>query len=208
MLACLGQSLGRVRIPMPFAGEQAAFEVYLCEFVIRHVRLRSKPDEKCLGRSGVAAQACMPCTQQDKASTKDRMLVDCLVGRTGRECRDRRVLSPVANRDFGCEQAGFCTECRIAPFIACREYSRTRFRVRLGSVTIFKRASVIGCDLLDEYFPDAPATIGGHCGASLSVDRYNDQFILGCPDSTGTVAHEGTARKYRKFLFTWSAGMG
>ena len=72
---------------------------------------------------------------------------------------------------------------------------------RVGSVSIFKPGPVSGYEILDEYFPSPPATIGGHCGASLSVDKYNDQFILGCPDSTGSVANEGTARVYRKFLF-------
>lgn len=72
---------------------------------------------------------------------------------------------------------------------------------RVGSVTIFKPASLIGYNYLGEYFPSAPATIGGHCGASLSVDPYNSEFILGCPGSTGTFANEGTARVYRQFLF-------
>jgi hypothetical protein len=72
---------------------------------------------------------------------------------------------------------------------------------RVGSVTIFKPASVFGYDNLSEYFPSAPATIGGHCGASLSVDPNSSEFILGCPGSTGTVANEGTARVYRQFLF-------
>jgi hypothetical protein len=72
---------------------------------------------------------------------------------------------------------------------------------RVGSVTIFKPASIIGYNYLGEYFPSAPATIGGHCGASLSVDPYNSEFILGCPGSTGTVANEGTARVYRQFSF-------
>jgi hypothetical protein len=72
---------------------------------------------------------------------------------------------------------------------------------RVGSVTIFKPASIIGYNYLGEYFPSAPATIGGHCGASLSVDPYNSEFILGCPGSTGTFANEGTARVYRQFTF-------
>ena len=72
---------------------------------------------------------------------------------------------------------------------------------RVGSVTIFKPAFIIGYNYLGEYFPGAPATIGGHCGASLSVDSVNSEFILGCPDSTGTVANEGTARVYRQFQF-------
>lgn len=72
---------------------------------------------------------------------------------------------------------------------------------RVGSVTIFKPATIIGYNYLSEYFPSPPATIGGHCGASLSVDVANAQFILGCPDSTGTVAHEGTARVYRRIDF-------
>lgn len=72
---------------------------------------------------------------------------------------------------------------------------------RVGSVTIFKPASLLGYDYLSEYFPSAPATIGGLCGASLSVDPDYGQFIMGCPNSTGTVAHQGTARVYRQFEF-------
>jgi hypothetical protein len=72
---------------------------------------------------------------------------------------------------------------------------------RVGSVTIFEPALVLGYNLLDEYFPGAPATIGGHCGASLAVDQFNDQFIVGCPDSTGTIAQEGNARIFAKTLF-------
>lgn len=73
---------------------------------------------------------------------------------------------------------------------------------RVGSVTIFKPASIIGYDYLSEYFPGAPATIGGHCGASLSVDQKNAQFILGCPDSDDAYyAGAGTARAYRQFTF-------
>jgi hypothetical protein len=73
---------------------------------------------------------------------------------------------------------------------------------RVGSVTIFKPASVIGYDNLAEYFPGAPATIGGHCGASLSVDAANSQFILGCPDSGDPYySGAGTARVYRQFMF-------
>ena len=73
---------------------------------------------------------------------------------------------------------------------------------RVGSVTIFKPAFLIGYNRLSEYFPGPPATIGGHCGASLSVDPYDSsQFILGCPDSDGILAGEGTARVYRQFEF-------
>lgn len=73
---------------------------------------------------------------------------------------------------------------------------------RVGSVTIFKPASIIGYDYLSEYFPGAPATLGGHCGASLSVDAANSQFILGCPDSDDVYyAKAGSARVYRQITF-------
>lgn len=72
---------------------------------------------------------------------------------------------------------------------------------RVGSVTIFKPGFPFGYDLVHEYFPGAPATIGGHCGAALSVDQYADQFVLGCPDSNGTVAQQGNARLFRKTTF-------
>jgi hypothetical protein len=72
---------------------------------------------------------------------------------------------------------------------------------RVGSVTIFKPAQILGWDYLTELFPSAPATVGGLCGASLFVDPDYAQFILGCPNSTGTVAHEGTARVYRQYEF-------
>jgi FG-GAP repeat len=72
---------------------------------------------------------------------------------------------------------------------------------RVGSVTIFKPASLIGYDYLGEYFPGTPPTIGGHCGASLSVDPFDSEFIVGCPGGTGTVSGEGTASVFRKFLF-------
>lgn len=72
---------------------------------------------------------------------------------------------------------------------------------RVGSVTMFKPAQLLGWDYLAEYFPSAPATVGGLCGASLTVDPDYQQFIMGCPNSTGTVAHEGTARVYRQFEF-------
>lgn len=72
---------------------------------------------------------------------------------------------------------------------------------RVGSVTMFKPASLIGWEYLAEYFPSEPATVGGLCGASLMVDPDYRQFIMGCPNSTGTVAHEGTARVYRQFEF-------
>lgn len=69
---------------------------------------------------------------------------------------------------------------------------------RVGSVSIFKPGSTTGYDFVGEYFPAAPATIGGHCGASLSVDRFRDQFAIGCPDSDGSVSQEGNARVMRK----------
>jgi hypothetical protein len=73
---------------------------------------------------------------------------------------------------------------------------------RVGSVTIFKPANILGYDYLSEYFPGAPATIGGHCGAALSVDAANSQFILGCPDSDDPYyTKAGTARVYRRFTF-------
>lgn len=75
---------------------------------------------------------------------------------------------------------------------------------RVGSVTIFKPGSIIGYNYLSEYFPSAPATIGGLCGASLSVDALNSQFIMGCPRSASPYnyfPHEGTARVYRQFDF-------
>jgi hypothetical protein len=73
---------------------------------------------------------------------------------------------------------------------------------RVGSVTIFKPASIIGYDYLSEYFPGAPATVGGHCGASLSVDAANSQFILGCPDSDDIYyTKAGTARVFRQITF-------
>jgi hypothetical protein len=72
---------------------------------------------------------------------------------------------------------------------------------RVGSVTMFKPAPIFGWEYLAEYFPSAPATVGGLCGASLTVDPDYQQFIMGCPNSTGSVAHEGTARVYRQFEF-------
>jgi hypothetical protein len=69
---------------------------------------------------------------------------------------------------------------------------------RVGSVTIFERKFIGGYDYLQEYFPSDPATDGGHCGASLSVDRIHSQFILGCPDSAGLTEHEGSARVYKQ----------
>lgn len=73
---------------------------------------------------------------------------------------------------------------------------------RVGSVTIFKPASIIGYDYLSEYFPGPPATVGGHCGASLSVDAANSQFILGCPDSDDIYyTKAGTARVFRQISF-------
>jgi hypothetical protein len=75
---------------------------------------------------------------------------------------------------------------------------------RVGSVTIFKAASIIGYDNLAEYFPGAPATIGGQCGTALSVDASHAQFIVGCRNSTGTTAGEGTARIFQRFTFLGS----
>jgi len=78
---------------------------------------------------------------------------------------------------------------------------------RTGSVTIFKPAFIIGYDYLAEYYPLAPATIGGHCGASLNVDPLPPGgFILGCPDSDTVYFNgEGTARVYRPFEFLGQA---
>jgi hypothetical protein len=75
---------------------------------------------------------------------------------------------------------------------------------RVGSVTIFAPASLIGYDNLAEYFPGAPATIGGQCGTALSVDAARAQFIVGCRNSTGTLAGEGTARVFQRFTFLGS----
>jgi hypothetical protein len=73
---------------------------------------------------------------------------------------------------------------------------------RVGSVTIFQQGTIFGYNYLAEYFPGTPATIGGHCGASLSVDAANSQFILGCPNSDDVYfAGVGTARVYRQFVF-------
>lgn len=74
---------------------------------------------------------------------------------------------------------------------------------RVGSVTIFKAVTppTIGFSFLGEYFPSDPATIGGRCGAALSLDPVNDQFIMGCPNSTGSVVGEGTARVYQQYEF-------
>jgi hypothetical protein len=72
---------------------------------------------------------------------------------------------------------------------------------RVGSVTIFKPAPFIDYQFLAEYFPQENADIGGHCGASLSVDTYNDQFIVGCPDSSGVFIDDGNARVFKKTLF-------
>jgi len=72
---------------------------------------------------------------------------------------------------------------------------------RVGSVTIFKPAAVFGYDLVNEYFPE-DADIGGHCGASLSVDTYNnDRFIVGCPDSSGVFVDDGKAYVFEKTSF-------
>jgi FG-GAP repeat len=71
---------------------------------------------------------------------------------------------------------------------------------RVGSVAIFEPALLIGYQLLDEYFP-AQADIGGHCGASLMVDSFNDQFIFGCPDSDGVFTDDGEAHVFRETTF-------
>jgi len=68
---------------------------------------------------------------------------------------------------------------------------------RVGSVSIFSRAG----SYIAEYFPEPPATIGGDCGAALSVDAVASGFVLGCPHSDGIVAGEGTARVYRPIQF-------
>ena len=89
-----------------------------------------------------------------------------------------------------------------ANFIYVGATGRDNGAGRVGSVTIFKPASIIGYNYLSEYFPSAPATIGGLCGASLSVDAANSQFIMGCPNSASPYfAHEGTARVYRQIDF-------
>ena len=89
-----------------------------------------------------------------------------------------------------------------ANFIYVGATGRDNGAGRVGSVTIFKPASIIGYNYLSEYFPSAPATIGGHCGASLSVDPYNSEFILGCPNSNDPYyTGVGTARVYRLFQF-------
>lgn len=76
---------------------------------------------------------------------------------------------------------------------------------RVGSVAIFKAGAILGYNYLDEYFPAAPATVGGHCGASLGVDAAHSQFILGCPDSDDAFyAKVGTARIYRRISFLGS----
>jgi hypothetical protein len=73
---------------------------------------------------------------------------------------------------------------------------------RVGSVTIFKPAAVIGYELLNEYFPIEAPDVGGHCGATLSVDPYNnDRFIVGCPDSSDIFIEDGEARVYQKSIF-------
>lgn len=75
---------------------------------------------------------------------------------------------------------------------------------RVGSVTVFQPASGLfaGYVYLNEYFPGDPATIGGRCGASLSVDAINGEFIIGCPNSTdGSTSSVGTARVYKQFEF-------
>lgn len=74
---------------------------------------------------------------------------------------------------------------------------------RVGSVTIFEPRTFpfFGYQLRNEYFPIESPDIGGHCGASLSVDPYNDQFIVGCPDSSNVFVDDGAARVFRKTLF-------
>jgi hypothetical protein len=86
-------------------------------------------------------------------------------------------------------------------FIYVGGTGRDNGAARVGSVTMFKPAPIFGWEYLAEYFPSAPATAGGLCGASLMVDPDYQQFIMGCPNSTGSVAHEGTARVYRQFEF-------
>ena len=71
---------------------------------------------------------------------------------------------------------------------------------RVGSVSIFLRSGAF----VDEYFPGPPATIGGDCGTSLSVDPVLGGFVLGCPHSDGLVTGEGTARVYRPIDFLGS----
>lgn len=71
---------------------------------------------------------------------------------------------------------------------------------RVGSVTIFKPEIIIGYQLVDEYFPVEDFAIGGHCAASLMVDPYNNQFIVGCPDGSHTFVDDGSARVFRKSL--------
>lgn len=74
---------------------------------------------------------------------------------------------------------------------------------RVGSVMIFKTVIFTGYELLDEYFPVESPDIGGHCGATLTIDQYNnDRFIVGCPDSSDIFIEDGEARVYRKrFIF-------
>lgn len=72
---------------------------------------------------------------------------------------------------------------------------------RVGSVTIFEPASIIGYDYLTEVFPQTSASVGGHCGASLAVDPSQSGFIVGCPESDDLVADEGFARVYRPIVF-------
>lgn len=73
---------------------------------------------------------------------------------------------------------------------------------RVGSVSIFTPNPTAGYDFQAEIFPQAPATLGGHCGAALAIDRHNsDKVVIGCPDSNGTVALEGQARLLRKTTF-------
>ncbi|MBN8480642.1 MAG: FG-GAP repeat protein [Xanthomonadales bacterium] len=72
---------------------------------------------------------------------------------------------------------------------------------RVGSVLVFQPAPITGYSFVGEYFPGPPATIGGHCGASMAVDRANEQIVIGCPESAGSVANEGTARLLRKTTF-------
>lgn len=72
---------------------------------------------------------------------------------------------------------------------------------RVGSVTVFKPATIIGYDNLTEVFPQTNASIGGHCGATLAVDSSQSGFIIGCPDSDDLVADEGYARVYRPLVF-------
>ena len=72
---------------------------------------------------------------------------------------------------------------------------------RVGSVTIFKPAFLIGYD----YLPGVLSGPAGHdwwaMRCVLECRSINKEFIMGCPNSTGTFANEGTARVYRQLDF-------